>query len=221
MPKYLKSVLIAAAVSAVAIPAHAATYVFEMIVTESNDANAQVIAPEFDLPDVGTLGTVTIDLDSATLDADGDPLTGVNAPAVLSTALAGASANFGGLSVLPLTDPTWFGFPGEARLSNTSFASITIGLAGADCSALLCTMAGSFRVVNAAYATPTTFAEVEAMLADPTSGILFGFNGTAVENFVSFEAERTEITSEVPLPASGLLLLAGIAFAGIHGRRHR
>ena len=218
--RFLSKLLVVATFSTVTVlPASAATYVFDMIVTESIDDAARLIAPEFDLPEVGSFGTVSISLDSAVLDADGDPDTGVNAPGILDTTLANASASFGALSLVPLTDPTWFGFPGLARLSNTSFASIAIGLAGADCSGLACTLAGSFRVENPAYAAPSTFGHIEAMLADPASSIFFSFNGSVVETFVSFAAERAQPPGVVPLPASGLLLLGALAAIGLARRR--
>lgn len=201
-----------------ASPVGAATFNYDMVVTQSNDAAAQAIFPEFDLPDVGSLGTVSIDIDGAGLDGDGDPATGVNGPAILDTALTGASASFGGL-FSEITEPTWFGFAGIARLSNTDFASISIDLVGADCPALDCTLAGSFTVENAAY-TPTTFTDIEAMLGDPNSDIFFSFSGTVGSGLsVSFQAERAVPPEVVPLPASALLLLCGLGVGRLMLRR--
>ncbi len=209
------SSLVATAVSLTALPAVAATFAFNVKVVESIDA---VPSPTFDLPDVGTVGTVTFLLDAATLDSDGDPLTGVNVDAPLSQSLADAEATIGGLTS-DLSDVSIFGFPGGARFSNGSFSNIIIALAGADCIALSCTLAGSFSILKPGAPAPTLFADVEALLLDPDAVARFSFNGTVQGEFVSFVAESVP-TPVIPLPAGGVLLLSGlIGFAAFRGRQ--
>ena len=101
-----------------------------------------------------------------------------------------------------------FGFSGGARFSNGSFSNIVISLTGANCPALGCTLAGSFLVQTPGASAPNTFADVEAMLNDPTSTVRFSFNGTVQGESINFVAES--VVPAVPLPASGLLLVGAV-----------
>lgn len=211
------SSLVATAVSITALPAMAATFAFNVQVVESIDV---VPSPTFDLPDVGTVGTVTFLLDAATLDSDGDPLTGINVDSPLPQSLADAEATIGGLTS-GLSEVSIFGFPGGARFSNGSFSNIIISLAGADCIALSCTLAGSFSILKPGAPAPTLFADVEALLLDPDAVARFSFNGTVQGEFVSFVAESVP-TPVIPLPAGGILLLSGLmGFAAFRGRQRK
>ena len=195
-------------------PAHAATFTYDIIVTESDDANAAAVDPAFDLPDVGSLGQITITLDGAALDADGDPDTGDDIDTALPASLTTASINIGGFSS-SIESPPWFTGPSGARLSNRDFSAISVNLDGGDCLLLGCTFAGGFRVENPTAAAATTFAEIEAALGDPSSGIIFSFNGDAVAEFVSFRAELAPI----PLPAGAVLLLSALGAGALLRRR--
>lgn len=206
-----------AALTLFAIPAYAATYTFDVVVVESIDHPGF----GFELPDIGTMGTVSFTLDAAALDADGDPMTGVGMDHPLNPALAGASASIGGLtSSLSSSNTSIFGFSERARFSEGNFANITIQLAGANCVSLGCTLAGDFSVFGpSGSGTPTTYADVDALLNDPLSTVWFRFNGSATGGFVSFKAETVPVPA-IPLPASGILLLAALG-AGRMLRRRR
>ncbi len=205
-----------AAMAIVAGPATAATYSFNVQVVESQDL------PDFGftLPGIGTIGTVSFTLDAAALDADGDPMTGLNIDNGLDPMLANASASIGGLtSSLEPGFGTVFGFNERARFSNGDFASISISQPGQNCSALGCTLAGDFSIIAPpGSGTPTTFADVDAFLNDPASTVWFRFNGTVVGQSVSFRAESVPATP-VPLPASGVLLLAALGGAAVLRRK--
>ncbi|MCQ0970862.1 VPLPA-CTERM sorting domain-containing protein [Paracoccus sp. TK19116] len=206
--------VVAALAMAAAVPAAAATYTFDVRVTESVDTPSL----GFVLPGVGTIGTISFTLDAAALDGDGDPMTGVGIDMPLDPALAGASASIGGLASM-LSDPTVFGFPNRARFSNGDFSSIAVTLPSGNCASLGCTFAGNFSVFGPAGSpAPTTFADVEAFLTNPLSTVAFSFNGTAVGQFASFRAESFT-AAPVPLPATGMLLVGALAGLGVWRRR--
>lgn len=136
----------------------------------------------------------------------------------LDPALAGAWGSIGGLSS-SLSHTTVFGFNERARFSNGDFSGIEVALAGGDCGLLGCTFAGNFSVYGpAGSGTPTTFADVEALLNDPTSTVRFSFNGTAAGEFVGFAAESSPATP-IPLPAGGVLLLTALGAGAALRRR--
>jgi hypothetical protein len=215
-PKKLCAALVASL--AFMSPAQAAPVLFNVVVVDSQDA---VPSSAFDLPDVGSTGIVSFNLNGAALDADGDPNTGVNLDNPLPVADAGAAAAvFGSLALFADLDfPTVFGFPGGARFSNGAFAGIDISLTGPGCAGLACTLAGSFQVLVPGAAAPTTFTEVEALLNNPNAQGIFSFNGTVQGEFVSFRAESSPAVAPVPLPASGVMLLAALGLGGLYARR--
>ncbi|MFV0383507.1 hypothetical protein [Paracoccus sp. (in: a-proteobacteria)] len=200
-----------AALSLAAVPASAATYTFNVAVVESIDLPTWGL----DFPDLGTVGTISFTLDAAALDGDGDPSTFVGSDMPLNPALADASASIAGLTA-SLSGATIYGFPGRARFSNGDFSPIEVNDAGANCPPLGCTLAGNFSVY--ATGTPVSFADVEAMLNDPLATVRFSFNGTAAGEYVSFAAE-TAATPVIPLPASGVLMLAVLGAGAAFARR--
>ena len=112
-----------------------------------------------------------------------------------------------------------FSFNGGSRFSDGSFSNIVISLTGANCPALACTLAGSYQVLVPFAPPATTFSEVEAQLANPAAKVVFSFNGTVQGEFVSFRAESTGPAADVPLPASGLLLLGAFGAVVVLRRR--
>lgn len=206
------------ALSLCATQAFAATYTFNVQVVESIDA------PEngFELPDVGTIGTISFLLDAAALDADGDPSTGVSLPKPLNPSYAGASASIGGLTASLDSDATTiYGFDQRARFSNGDFAAISVTLPTGDCFALGCTFAGVFNVYPpVGSGKPTTFADVDALLNNPLSTVEFFFNGSATSDQASFRAQSVSL-APVPLPASGILLMGALTGAAMLRKKRR
>jgi len=197
------------------VAAHSAVFTFDMVVVESVDS---VPSPTFDLPDIGTMGTVSFVIEGADLDADPNLLLN-DAGDPLPQALADATASFPAAQSLDatLTQTAIFATPGAARFSNGSFSSLQIDLQGASCPALACTLAGSFEIVTPGAAFPASFADVEALFTDPNATAVFRFNGTVQGEFVSFRAESV---APVPLPA-GIVLLGSALGASTMLRRRR
>lgn len=195
-------------------PAWSATYNYATTVVESDD-----LPPVFNLPSLGTDGTISITFDAAALDADpAAPEFGMPFPELPGVTVEYSSA---GLSS-SLTEPSAFAFGGGVRFSNSDFSNIVVSVPGTNCSSIGCTLAGSFYFAGpAGTATPSNYADVEAILANPSTSAAFSFNGTILSGeFVSFRAEST--MAPVPLPASALLLVGALGgIGGLSWRRKR
>lgn len=187
-------------------PAHAATFNYLLAVTESQDAVVDAGGTPvtiYDLPDLGTAGTLTIRLDAEGF--EGDPIPGEFEDI---SALLDVTASFGTLSTgLDTAFAQIFPRPGRAQFRNGSFSNLVVtGVPGG----AFGTLAGSFSVSSAAFgsAEPATLGDVLAILSAPDAVAFLSFNGTADGEFVSFAA-RSDV-APVPLPAGGGLLLAGL-----------
>lgn len=202
--------------------AQAATFTYDLTVTNSIDAIVDLgDGPTnlYDLPDVGTTGTLTIDLAvDGTNSADPIPPEGVDISSLLTV-----FAEFGdlttGLAMSP--DPAAGQIKprmGRAQFRNGEFSALSVMLLGA---AATGTLAGSFSVSSAVFGAgfPGTLGDVLTILSAPDAFAFLSFNGTAAGRFVAFAAEET--VPVVPVPAGGLLLLTGLAGLAAARRRRR
>lgn len=199
-------------------PVAAATFTYDLTVTESIDAIIDIDGVPtnfYDLPDLGTTGTLTIDLAVDGSNA-GDPIPpeGVDISGILTV-----SATFGNLSTG--LDPAFAQIrprPGRAQFRNGEFSALAVTLLGAPSTG---TLAGSFSVSSAAFGggLPATLGDVLTILSAPDAFAFLSFNGTAASRSVVFAAEETAPVAVVPLPAGGLLLLSGLAWLAAARRR--
>ncbi|GFE66396.1 VPLPA-CTERM sorting domain-containing protein [Litoreibacter roseus] len=195
-----------------AAPAAAATFTYDVVVTVSDDLSPPPFddVPEFDLPDVGTTGTVTVALDSTIF--DGSPLIPEETQDISS--ILSVSATIGDLTT-DLSEPAIlpFLFDSGFRLANGAFSAIDIFTSTPSESAAL---AGGFSFTAPdGVATPTTLSDVLAILGDEGTGLVFSFNGDINEEFVQFAAEIAPSVPAIPLPAGSALLLTGLAAFGV------
>lgn len=200
------------------LPVSAATFTFDAIVTQSIDVTGATDRPNYPLPDVGSLGSFVIEIAGDTFDGSPDiPFSGTDLMGFLA-----ALASFTDLSAA--LEPDFAAFipipTGAVRFSNGDFSSIVVDNPAGDADT---TLAGSFTASSPLFATPaTTLSDVLDLLGDPTTTLVFSFNGTVngAFDFVSFRAES--VPAPIPLPAGGLLLLGGLAsFAAARAARRR
>jgi hypothetical protein len=204
----------ALAIAVLPVAGHAATLTYNAVVTESVDVTGAIDRPNYDLPDVGTMGTITIDLGGPLFDGSSTiPGEFVNLSGFLS-----ASASFGTVSAALLPSAAAI-LPagGGVRFANGTFGGIDVDNMGSIADS---TLAGSFTVSSLSFPDPAmTLQDVLDKLGASDARVSFSFNGSVngATDFVSFRA--VSVTAPVPLPAGGLLLLTGLGAVGLLRRR--
>jgi hypothetical protein len=196
----------------------AATFVYDLTVTTSQDLNPPPsFVPAFDLPVVGTTGTVTVTLNDTVFGgstAIPDEFTDITSLLSVTAAFGDLTASLEAPSILPSATEGFF------RLSNGSFSSLPISTSQAADSI---TLAGGFRfTAPPLIGPPATLSDISAILGNARTKLEFSFNGDINGEPVEFSAAGAlQNTTAVPLPAGGLLLLSGLGAFALRRRSQR
>ncbi|MEM1346342.1 MAG: VPLPA-CTERM sorting domain-containing protein [Pseudomonadota bacterium] len=207
-------------------PALATTVTFDVTVTTSvdDDDPSTPAADFFDLPDVGTTGTVTISVPALVL---GSTTPIPFADGVGNIVPASANASIGSVSAALEPNPSTFADPGGLvgfgdgllAVGNGSLALLDVSFPQPP--GAVTTYAGGFVVfAPLTGATPTTLGDLAAILLDPAATATFSFSGDTVNSLDTEFLASGPRQVVIPLPATAWLLLSGIgAVAALRCRR--